>query len=177
MAGHICTLSREGPGGIMGCACGMFWTPAPMHLVSFAAVSRTLRRRLSDYRLGIEFGRYADLADAVRAAAKADAARREKEREQIRHKCRRLRQIKEDRTIRFFRLHFAGQPCTYCGDPDRRALDHIIPRAQGGRSVLWNMAPACTPCNAEKGKWTPEQWKAARLARGLPWPPPQRRAA
>ena len=39
--------------------------------------------------------------------------------------------------------------CTYCGDPARE-IDHIVPVAKGGPAELWNLTPACKPCNLTK---------------------------
>jgi 5-methylcytosine-specific restriction endonuclease McrA len=50
--------------------------------------------------------------------------------------------------------------CQYCGE--RRAtreltFDHVVPRAQGGRTVWENIVMACVDCNARKADRTPEQ--------------------
>src|SRR6266851_3009405 len=49
----------------------------------------------------------------------------------------------------------AGGCCEYCrlhsmGQIARFPIDHIIPRHQGGRTVLKNLALACPHCNARK---------------------------
>lgn len=54
-----------------------------------------------------------------------------------------------------------GFRCVYCGwtrpqdpteDPDNRLeIDHIKPRAEGGRDELTNLVTSCKSCNA--GKW------------------------
>ena len=36
-------------------------------------------------------------------------------------------------------------------------FDHVIPRAQGGRTTWENVATACAPCNLKKGGRTPKQ--------------------
>lgn len=64
--------------------------------------------------------------------------------------------------------------CAYCGGPFPTEVDHVIPIAQGGTSERSNLAPACEPCNREKLDSTPEQWRAWRESRGMPWPPPGR---
>jgi 5-methylcytosine-specific restriction endonuclease McrA len=47
--------------------------------------------------------------------------------------------------------------CQYCGDPRDLTFDHVIPRAQGGRTTWENVAAACAPCNLRKGGRTPAQ--------------------
>ena len=45
-------------------------------------------------------------------------------------------------------------PCHYCRNMVKRAevtLDHVYPRALGGRDEARNLVPACRPCNQEKG--------------------------
>ena len=36
-------------------------------------------------------------------------------------------------------------------------FDHVVPRAQGGRTTWENVATACAPCNLRKGGRTPRQ--------------------
>ena len=55
---------------------------------------------------------------------------------------------------RSLRRHCAardGELCFYCGSQRRLSLDHVVPRAQGGRSVYWNIVLACNCCNQRKG--------------------------
>lgn len=50
--------------------------------------------------------------------------------------------------------------CQYCGDEflERElTLDHVIPRAQSGRTHWENVVSACSGCNRRKGNRTPEQ--------------------
>ncbi|WP_260482873.1 HNH endonuclease [Sphingomicrobium flavum] len=54
----------------------------------------------------------------------------------------------------FLRDKFA---CVYCGDTKDLTFDHVIPRAQGGRTSWENVATACAPCNLKKGGRTPRQ--------------------
>jgi 5-methylcytosine-specific restriction endonuclease McrA len=52
------------------------------------------------------------------------------------------------------------ETCQYCGAQPGRArltLDHVTPRAQGGRSEWENVVAACNACNHRKGGRTPEQ--------------------
>ncbi|PTQ13470.1 HNH endonuclease [Sphingomonas oleivorans] len=47
--------------------------------------------------------------------------------------------------------------CQYCGSPHDLTFDHVIPRAQGGRTTWENVSTACAPCNLRKGGRTPKQ--------------------
>ncbi len=47
--------------------------------------------------------------------------------------------------------------CQYCGVSHDLTFDHVIPRAQGGRTTWENVATACSPCNLKKGGRTPRQ--------------------
>lgn len=52
--------------------------------------------------------------------------------------------------------------CQYCGDRPPRVqlnLDHVVPRAQGGRTSWENVVASCVSCNRRKGGRTPEQAK------------------
>lgn len=63
--------------------------------------------------------------------------------------------------VKFSRINiFArdGYRCQYCGA--KRSVrdltyDHVVPRAQGGKTTWGNIATACVPCNARKGNRTP----------------------
>ena len=41
--------------------------------------------------------------------------------------------------------------CLYCGIGKDLTFDHVIPRAQGGRTTWENVVTACSPCNLRKG--------------------------
>ena len=47
--------------------------------------------------------------------------------------------------------------CQYCGVSKDLTFDHVIPRAQGGRTTWENVVTACAPCNLKKGGRTPKQ--------------------
>lgn len=53
------------------------------------------------------------------------------------------------------RLGIADEiPCHYCGTMTKRAdvtLDHVYPKALGGRNEARNLVPACFSCNQRKG--------------------------
>ena len=62
--------------------------------------------------------------------------------------------------------------CAYCGvmhDERNLEQEHVVPRAQGGRSAWTNLVTACTHCNDIKGNRTPEQ--ADMPLRYLPYVP------
>ncbi len=53
-----------------------------------------------------------------------------------------------------------GNTCQYCGESLPRTelnLDHVVPRAQGGRTTWENVVCCCIDCNLTKGARTPEQ--------------------
>ena len=50
-----------------------------------------------------------------------------------------------------------GFACQYCGARSDLTFDHVVPRAQGGRTTWENVATACAPCNLRKGGRTPAQ--------------------
>ncbi len=50
--------------------------------------------------------------------------------------------------------------CQYCGSSfptSELTLDHIVPRAQGGKSTWSNLVCCCVACNSKKGGRTPTQ--------------------
>ena len=65
--------------------------------------------------------------------------------------------------VRFSRINIYARDrwrCQYCGDElpaSKLTFDHVVPRAQGGRTVWENIVSACTPCNTRKGNRTPKQ--------------------
>jgi len=53
-----------------------------------------------------------------------------------------------------------GFVCQYCGrnaPPRELTFDHVVPRAQGGRTHWENIVTACIGCNARKGARTPAE--------------------
>ena len=58
--------------------------------------------------------------------------------------------------------------CVYCGSRRELTFDHVIPRAQGGRTTWENVATACAPCNLRKGGRTPARSAHAHPARADP---------
>jgi 5-methylcytosine-specific restriction endonuclease McrA len=53
-----------------------------------------------------------------------------------------------------------GSACQYCGKKfptQELSLDHVVPRALGGKTTWDNLVCACVYCNAKKGGRTPAQ--------------------
>ncbi len=53
-----------------------------------------------------------------------------------------------------------GYRCQYCliaFAPRELTMDHVVPRALGGRTTWANIVTACVHCNRRKGGRTPEQ--------------------
>jgi len=73
--------------------------------------------------------------------------------------------------VRFSRVNIYARDrdtCQYCGRTLSRSdlnLDHVVPRAHGGRTTWENVVCACVPCNLRKGGRTPEQAGMTLLAR------------
>ena len=67
----------------------------------------------------------------------------------------RVRQVPLSRRALFQR---DKHTCQYCGDkPVALEVEHVIPRAQGGKNHWLNVVTACRKCNAHKRDRTPEQ--------------------
>ncbi len=67
------------------------------------------------------------------------------------------------RQVRFSRLNLMSRDdfqCQYCQIQPVRSelnLDHVVPRALGGRSTWENVVTSCVDCNRRKGGRTPQQ--------------------
>lgn len=83
------------------------------------------------------------------------------------------------RHVRFSRANIFSRDtdtCQYCdGMPPRSQLnlDHVVPRAQGGKTTWENVVCCCVSCNRRKGGRTPEQAgvKLRRIPRRPRWSP------
>ncbi len=83
------------------------------------------------------------------------------------------------RHVRFSRLNIFARDdftCQYCAKRGPRSdlnLDHVIPRALGGRSTWDNVVCSCLDCNRRKGGRTPRQagMKLARKPAKPRWTP------
>lgn len=47
--------------------------------------------------------------------------------------------------------------CQYCGSKQNLTLDHVMPRARGGKDTWENLVTACVTCNNRKGDRRPEE--------------------
>ena len=65
--------------------------------------------------------------------------------------------IKLSRRSVFARDRHQCQYCTRVFSTDQLTIDHVVPRAQGGRDTWDNLVTACVRCNARKGGRTPTQ--------------------
>ena len=67
------------------------------------------------------------------------------------------------RVVKFAREHVYardGGRCQYCDERVTRheaTYDHVVPRAQGGKTTWTNIVIACVRCNQRKGGKAPEQ--------------------
>jgi 5-methylcytosine-specific restriction endonuclease McrA len=87
--------------------------------------------------------------------------------------------MKEAKRLRLFREIMArdGGRCVYCDSPvrprgpglhrarDLATLDHLTPRAEGGRTVVQNLALACQACNNARGTMSVEAFRSLRTGR------------
>jgi 5-methylcytosine-specific restriction endonuclease McrA len=75
------------------------------------------------------------------------------------------------RHVRFSRINIMTRDrfqCQYCGDrPSRQELnlDHVVPRALGGRTTWENVVTSCVDCNRRKGGRTPVQARMVLIRR------------
>jgi len=139
---------------------------------------RFLTERIREYKFQIREGEARNVREAVKMLTKSrrewvanEAAQRAPG---IRKRAeRRLRASGYERSLPYKKrmVLASGRPCSYCGIPNPRTVDHIVPTSRGGGHQWWNLAECCLSCNSEKGGRTPDEWKALRLAKGLPWPP------
>ena len=50
-----------------------------------------------------------------------------------------------------------GFRCQYCGTEKELTLDHLIPKAKGGKTSWNNLVTACKTCNSKKGNYSLEE--------------------
>lgn len=137
----------------------------------------SIQRRIRFYRRLVADGTCGNIREAVKMAA---IRRRESEaKETARHADRLSRDIRvrkpdgydRARARKLAMVRGDGGPCSYCGVPDSRVVDHKLPESRGGDHRRTNLALSCLYCNSEKNNRTPAEWRQWRLDRGLCWPP------
>ncbi len=65
-----------------------------------------------------------------------------------------IRSILDDEKIKIN----IGKQCFYCGSIDDISIEHIFPKANGGRDDAENLICACRSCNSSKGKKDMLEW-------------------
>jgi hypothetical protein len=50
-----------------------------------------------------------------------------------------------------------GFKCQYCGTEKELTLDHLVPKAKGGKTSWNNLVTACKTCNTKKGNYSLEE--------------------
>jgi len=71
--------------------------------------------------------------------------------------------VNKENKVKFSRANVLKRDnfqCQYCGikmPPKELTLEHIVPRAQGGKTEWINIVVACSDCNRKKADRTPEQ--------------------
>lgn len=74
-----------------------------------------------------------------------------------------LHRVRGKRAVKFSRINVATRDdfrCQYCGIKHvlkELTYDHVVPRAQGGKTRWENIVMACYPCNEGKRDRTPAQ--------------------
>lgn len=72
-----------------------------------------------------------------------------------------FRRVKK--AVKFSRINIYGRDkytCQYCGTKHAigdLTYDHVVPRAQGGKTTWTNIATCCEDCNKRKANRTPDQ--------------------
>ncbi len=67
------------------------------------------------------------------------------------------------KAVKFSRINIYGRDkyrCQYCGTKHTigdLTYDHVVPRAQGGKTTWTNIVTCCSNCNRRKANRTPEQ--------------------
>jgi len=70
---------------------------------------------------------------------------------------------RHQKPVKFSRVNIYARDsyrCQYCGKRtsiSELTYDHVVPRAQGGRTTWTNIVTCCYDCNRRKGNRTPEQ--------------------
>ena len=94
---------------------------------------------------------------------------------------RQFKKFKRKGKVQFSRLNIYmrdGWTCQYCKErkPVKNlTFDHVLPKAQGGKTNWENIVTACSPCNRYKDNRTPEQANMKLMAKPVTpnWLPAQ----
>lgn len=76
---------------------------------------------------------------------------------------RQLKKFKRKGKVQFSRINIYmrdGWTCQYCKERKQTkdlTFDHVLPRAQGGKTSWTNIVTACRSCNSDKDDKTPDQ--------------------
>lgn len=81
----------------------------------------------------------------------------------LRPSVSRRRRSRVPQALRHLVMARDGYRCVFCGSRHRLQIDHIRPRAAGGRTVPGNLATLCERCNLVKSDYWPGR-------RYHPWP-------
>lgn len=73
---------------------------------------------------------------------------------------------------RFFFVN-GNEECVFCGGPEPKRWDHLVPLKEGGETVIGNIVPACQPCDDSKQHTHFEKWMLGNAlkspkSRGIP---------
>ena len=70
---------------------------------------------------------------------------------------RHAKPVKFSRVNIYARDNYRCQYCHHKASISELTYDHVVPRAQGGKTTWTNIVTACEPCNRKKANRTPEQ--------------------
>lgn len=62
--------------------------------------------------------------------------------------------------LSLLRIH--NYQCPYCCGPNGVTLDHVIALARRGSNWIWNITPACAPCNFSKNARPLDDWALSK---------------
>jgi 5-methylcytosine-specific restriction endonuclease McrA len=77
------------------------------------------------------------------------------------------------RRTRWWKEKLAQGICHYCKGsfaPEELTMDHVVPLAQGGKSVKQNLVCACKQCNTDKSSQYSMDWESKRQTNSGPDP-------
>jgi 5-methylcytosine-specific restriction endonuclease McrA len=101
------------------------------------------------------------LVAAIRRIEAAEDTRSPAAIRQARYRQRLGMPLAEWRVLREEVLKRDGHACQYCGSYGD-TVNHVIPLAAGGKTVIANLVAACHPCNSSKRDRPVSEWEASR---------------